>query len=344
MVIRCRYCEKEAVVRVPYAKLRLCAEHFMEFVESRVRDTIERYRMIGRGDTVVIALSGGKDSSALAQILSRLSSSIGFKLLGLHIDLGIGDFSKRSRVAVENLCKKLGIECVVVDLEKDLGFTLPEFASRLRTHRVCSLCGIVKRYIMNAAAIELGVGLVATAHHADDMVKYIVKNFILQDYDALKKLRPVNRGVPGVVATRIKPMFEVYEKEAELYTSYAGLDYIAAECPYKGRTPMESAIEVFIDELEHGIPSIKISLLRKFASAQGVEPQEQRDIGRCRLCGLASRVDECAFCRLTQKAFGSPLGTRAREVIRSKIGEISNDRGCLGPKTATDIIFRNADT
>ncbi|MEM1896799.1 MAG: TIGR00269 family protein [Ignisphaera sp.] len=317
--VKCRYCDRPAVTIVRYAKLNLCTEHFSEFIESRVEETIKRYRMIKKGDRVVLAVSGGKDSVGLMYIMNSLSKRIGFSYTVLHIDLGIDEYSRRSRKVVEKHCRELGIDCIVIDLGIDLGFTLPQFVSKLRTKRVCSLCGIVKRYIMNAVALETKADSIATAHHADDILVYLFKNFILQDYTFLKKLVPVSIGVEETVATKIRPMYEIYERDIALYTILKGLEFVDLECPFKNVKGFEESIKKFIDEIENRAPGTKISMLRKYAKTFSLDRQEKSiDLGRCSICGLISQKDVCTFCKLTEKAFGQAKGSLVKEITRSR--------------------------
>jgi uncharacterized protein (TIGR00269 family) len=278
--------------------------------------------MVSPGDKVLLAVSGGKDSIALTHIMHKISEKLGFELIVLHIDLGIEDYSKRSREIVENTCRNLGVNYVVLDLKNDLGLTLPEFVKKLKTRRICSLCGTIKRYVMNAAAIELNVSSIATAHHADDVLIYIMKNFILQDYEAMKKLVPVNNGVIGVVAKKIKPMYEIYEYEAALYAVHNKLEFIDRECPFKEVGSIEDNVRKFLEDLEKRSPGIKISFLRKFAKKY--TGREIGEFNKCKVCGLASSSDICSFCRLTEKSFGKPLGPIVRSIFREKIGKVFN--------------------
>lgn len=317
MISRCRYCDKEAVIRIPYAKLSLCVDHFRGFIVSRVEDIIKRCKMVKQGDRVLLAVSGGKDSIALAHIMNNISDRIGFKLVILHIDLGIGEYSKKSREIVKNICNKLNLDNIIIDLRQDLGFTLPDFISRLRTRRICSLCGIVKRYIMNATAIELKLDAIATAHHADDILTYIVKNFVIQDYTYTRKLVPITRGIPGIAATKIKPFYEVYEKYIALYTMYSKLEFIDIECPYSKDNDLETIIRRFIDDIENKSPGIKISMLRRFANKY-LQLGEEDITKNCSFCGLVSQKDICSFCKLTEKSFGKPLGIELRNKISEK--------------------------
>lgn len=170
---------------------------------------------------------------------------------------------------------------------------------------------------MNAIAVELKASSVATAHHADDILTYIFKNFILQDHDSLKKLVPINKGMQGLAVKKIKPMYEVYENHAALYTLYSNLKFVNVECPYKKVKSLENNIRKFLDELEDTAPGIKISILRKFAQTYLRESEDITEFKSCRICGLISQKDVCTFCKLTEKSFGKPLGIIVREKLRN---------------------------
>jgi tRNA(Ile)-lysidine synthase TilS/MesJ len=123
-------CGGPAVTIVRYAKLRLCKEHFIEFIQGRVLRCIERYRLIEGGWRVLVAVSGGKDSTALLHILSVISRRLGFNVLALHLDLGIPDYSRKAREVVESFCRGLEVPLIVVDLKELLGVGLPELVVR----------------------------------------------------------------------------------------------------------------------------------------------------------------------------------------------------------------------
>lgn len=320
MRTKCYYCDCQAIARVRYAKLSLRKSHLVEFVESRVEKAVRRYNMVKRGDKVVVAVSGGKDSVALLYIADSLAKRMEFDYIVLHIDLGIGEYSEKSRVTVEKHCRSLGADCIIIDLRRDLGFTLPDLISRLKTRRACSLCGAVKRYIMNATALGIKASSVATAHHADDMLVYLFKNFITQDYEALGKLSPVNRSIDDIVATKIKPMYEVYEKDIASYVVARGLEFTDAKCPFENMRGLELSIRRFLEEIEDKMPGMKIAILRRFAetSSQLRLWERRADISRCESCGLISRGAECTFCKVTRRAYGQPMGPLVREVIKSK--------------------------
>ena len=75
-------------------------------IEKRVREYIEKHRMIASGDRALIGLSGGADSAALFHILRKLQKSLDFRLLAVHVNHGLrGAEAARDQEFVENLCK-----------------------------------------------------------------------------------------------------------------------------------------------------------------------------------------------------------------------------------------------
>jgi hypothetical protein len=79
--MRCRKCGHKAAINMRQHKLALCREHFMRWVPEQTERFIEKYKMFARGERLLLAVSGGKDSLALWDILLRL----GFAADGLYI-------------------------------------------------------------------------------------------------------------------------------------------------------------------------------------------------------------------------------------------------------------------
>ncbi|MHC1585912.1 MAG: TIGR00269 family protein, partial [Candidatus Syntropharchaeia archaeon] len=70
--MKCGKCEKEAIIYQRYSGMHLCSYHFKEDVERKVKRNIRKYSMIGKGEKIAVALSGGKDSSVLLYVLKRI--------------------------------------------------------------------------------------------------------------------------------------------------------------------------------------------------------------------------------------------------------------------------------
>jgi len=315
---RCSLCGSRAVAYVRYARLYLCAEHFRSFFIERVRRIIERYRLIEPRHRVLAAVSGGKDSSAMVFALKQLSQSMGFELLALHIDLGIGEYSRRLRGAVEKLLSTLSVPTIVLDLRSALGLGVAELARRAR-RSICSVCGTVKRYVMNVAASLMHANSVATGHNADDVLAYVLKALVVgggEEY--ARKLVPRTEALPGAVS-RIRPLYEVYERETLILCISSGLPYEHSPCPYAPRESIEREIKRFLSRVEELAPGTKIRLVRRIARGELLPPVErgleESGVGRCSRCGFIARGDVCSFCRITERVLGEAGGPRIVEYL-----------------------------
>ena len=321
---KCLRCSSRASYFVSYVRGGFCREHFVEYMEERVLRTIERYRMVPRGSKVIVAVSGGKDSIMLLNVLAKRRDEVGYgELVAVHINLGIRGYSEEAeRVSLEN-CRALGVKCVVVNLRELIGVGVEEL-SKLSRRPACSVCGLVKRYILNAIAIAMGADVVATGHHLDDMLVYTFKNMLSSSVEELSKLTPVSPGVKGLVASRVRPLFEVYEENTLAYVIAAGLQHLSRECPLKHVGVVERESRGYFEKLEREIPGFKLTAIRNIMKTMAMGKSETTETpARCELCGMPSRERICSFCRLTEKALGKPMGSQVvkklEELVKTAI-------------------------
>ena len=116
--MKCRTCGERAVINMRQHKLGLCKEHFLEWLPSQTDRFIKKYEMFTRYEKVLVAVSGGKDSISLWDILINL----GYQADGLHIDLGIDDldgYSKKSRSICEEFASSRNQKLIVFDIQND---------------------------------------------------------------------------------------------------------------------------------------------------------------------------------------------------------------------------------
>ena len=90
--MRCRKCGEKAVINMRQHRLSLCADHFLDWLPDQTERSIRKYKMFSKYDRILVAVSGGKDSLALWDILQRL----GYDTEGIYIDLGIVEGIKYS--------------------------------------------------------------------------------------------------------------------------------------------------------------------------------------------------------------------------------------------------------
>src|SRR3954465_7442609 len=139
--MKCRRCREPAVIELRRHNAGFCRDCFLHHSREQVRRAIDDFDMLATGDRVLVAVSGGKDSLALWDVLLDL----GYAVDGLYLGLGIGDYSDESGRCARAFAEGRGAKLVEVDLPTDYGFDIPGAA--VATQRVpCSACGLSKRH------------------------------------------------------------------------------------------------------------------------------------------------------------------------------------------------------
>jgi uncharacterized protein (TIGR00269 family) len=305
--MKCRTCGQKAAVNMRQHKLALCKEHYLEWVPVQVDRSIEKYAMFSRQDKILVAVSGGKDSLSLWDILTRL----GYRADGLYLCLGIEqgiNYSSESQHLTEKFAAGNNLKLHVVDVKEEYGRTVPEFARR--SHRgqtkPCSVCGLIKRHEMNRIARDLGYDVLATGHNLDDEAAVLFGNTLTWSGEYLLRQGPVLPGTPGL-ARKVKPLCRLYEREMLAYALLRGIGYIYEECPFA-----EGASSIYYKELlnrlENDRPGAKLSFYLSFLEARKSGLFAGRETVRaelhpCPKCGQpTSSTGPCSFCRLVEKA------------------------------------------
>jgi len=293
--MRCRMCGQPAVLRLRAYRLNLCPRCLREFVTRRVQKAIKEYRLLEPGEKVMVAVSGGKDSLSLWDLLDRL----GYPTLGFYINLGIGEYSERSEEMVRSFAEARGLE-VHVERVRDhfYGLGIPEL-SRLDHRPPCSLCGMVKRYLMNKVALE-GGWVLATGHNLDDEAATLLGNVLDWKEGYLARQSPRLEASPGF-ARRVKPLVLCTEREMAAYAITSGIQYILEECPFShGATSL--FYKDLLNQLEERSPGAKLRFYRNFLKVRHLFRIEEPHLNPCKACGYPTTGEICNFCRLRERA------------------------------------------
>ena len=305
--MKCKKCGGVAVINMRHHRLALCADHFVEWFVSYTQRAIEKYRMFGSDDQLLVAVSGGKDSLALWDVLSQL----GYRADGMYIGLGIdGDdgcddgYSVASQLKAEAFAEARGLTLHVMDVKQTYGQSIPELAQTTRRGRKpCALCGLVKRHIMNRMAYQGGYDAIATGHNLDDEAAILMQNALHWQTGYLARQAPVLPSTHPRLARKVKPFVRLYERETAAYAIVRGIDYIYDECPHAvGSTTI--FYKGLLNQLESRSPGAKLSFYLSFLQAKKEEglfsgQREALEFNDCQKCGQPTTAPEmCAFCRL----------------------------------------------
>ncbi|RLG87635.1 MAG: ATPase, partial [Thermoprotei archaeon] len=195
--------------------------------------------------------------------------------------------------------------------------------ARVSRRPPCSVCGIVKRYLINVASIELGVDAVALGHNADDIIAYTFKSFMLQDLESIPKLGPKTESIERLAVGRVRPLYEVYERETLIYALVNRVPFVQDRCPLMPRKSLEFKIKEIFTDLEYSMPGVKLSYLKNLAKRLSDYPKPDIPVRSCSVCGLISSESVCSFCKLTEKVVGKALGREVRNGLRSLITNLT---------------------
>ncbi len=329
-MVNCSICGKPAVYINRISGKAYCKKHFLEYFDKKVRRTIRKYKMFGPKEHIVIAVSGGKDSLSLLHYMVKLSKRVpGWKISALLIDEGIKGYREYTKEDFIRVCNELGVEYRIASFKEYFGYTLDEIIKigkeKKLPYQPCSYCGVFRRYLLNKVAREMGATVLATAHNLDDIIQTFVMNIINNSWDKIMRLAPVTGPLdhPKFVR-RVKPFYEILEKETTLYSILNNLYPKFVECPY-ARFNIRWMIRRQINELEERYPGTKYSLLRSLLKIISIlekhkEEVIQGEIKTCKVCGEPSAHEICRAC-----LYRYELGIM-KEEEKKKVEELIDER------------------
>ena len=117
---KCRVCREPAIIDLPRHNANFCAAHLLQLCRRQVEKAIADHDMLSAGDRVLVAVSGGKDSLAVWDILLEL----GYHADGLYLGLGIGGYSDESGEYAHDFASQRGLSLRTIDLREEYGYEL----------------------------------------------------------------------------------------------------------------------------------------------------------------------------------------------------------------------------
>ncbi len=306
--MKCSLCDNQALYVRPYDKLSLCHKHFNEKMRKRVQRTLTRYKMLHRGDRIAIGVSGGKDSTALLDILYKIETDFPeSELVAITIDEGIEHYRDEGLHYAKLHADRLGIEHVVYSFEKDFGYDLDEIIEKLgsrgkkRELGACSYCGILRRNVLNKAALEVNADVLITAHNLEDEAETILLNIIRGDIQRLARLNPTPRKIHETLVPRAKPFRSTPQAEIVMYCIINELEYQEIQCPYAVEA-YRGEVREFIFKTQEKQPMLCYNIVRGQDKLLALmkETKENQEIKKCEKCGNATAGNLCKTCWLKQ--------------------------------------------
>jgi uncharacterized protein (TIGR00269 family) len=297
---KCRVCKAPAVIDLPRHNAKFCAEHLQQLCRRQMAKAIDDFDMFSTDDRILVAVSGGKDSLAVWDMLVEA----GYQADGLYIGLGIGDYSDDSGGYVRRFAHERGLTLLTIDLRHDYGYDVPT-AARATGRVPCSACGLSKRRLFDQAALDGGYDVVVTGHNLDDEAAVLFGNTLRWDIEYLARQLPVlpaRNGFPK----KAKPLVRLTEREMAAWCLVRGIDYVVEECPIAAGNRHLSYKES-LNAVEANSPGAKASFYLGFLDRMapllvGHSAAASGELNDCARCGSPTTGELCAFCRLVEKS------------------------------------------
>jgi uncharacterized protein (TIGR00269 family) len=239
-------------------------KQFVKQFEKRVKDTIENYKLINKRDRVMVACSGGKDSTTMLYLLKKF----GYRIEAIFIDLHLGNYSKKNLKNVKLFCKKNNVKLHKFSFRGEFGCSVCYMKSVLKSKNIvmnsCNICGVLRRWLLNKKARELKATKLVTGHNLDDEVETIFMNFFSGNINLSLRLGPIT----GVIedekfVPRVKPLYFCTNEEVAKYSKLMQFPVLYEKCPcsvdaYRGN------YRRFINEIEEKHPGTKLKIVTNF--------------------------------------------------------------------------------
>lgn len=167
-----------ALIVRPKDQRKLCRACFLAVFEAEIHQTITTHGLFRRGERVAIAASGGKDSTVLASVLTRLNArhDYGLTLVLLSIDEGIRGYRDDSLQTVRRNARQYDLPLHVVGYDALYGWTMDQVVAQVGKKGNCTYCGVFRRQALDRGAAQLGLHHVVTGHNADDLAETVMMN------------------------------------------------------------------------------------------------------------------------------------------------------------------------
>lgn len=220
-------------------------KHIFRMFQKGISD----YHLINDGDKILVAVSGGKDSLCLLEVLARRMriQRPQFSLEAIHVRMSNIKYETDTEY-LEKFCEDLGVHLHV----KTTGFEVrPE-----NKKTPCFLCSWNRRKMVFETAQELGCNKIALGHHQDDILHTTLLN---EFYQGSFSTMPVLLEMRKMPLTIIRPLCMVRESDIKKYAAYRGYKKQIKICPYENETKRNKTAELFA-MLENENPEIRFSM------------------------------------------------------------------------------------
>ncbi len=264
-------------------------------IEQKVKNIIKRYNICNKHEKILVALSGGKDSTVTAYLLKKF----GYRIEGFHIDLGMGKYSEKCLSAVKKFCGDLKIKLHIYDIKKEMGSSMCYLRSAIQSRKSlknCAICGVIKKWILNRETRKLKTDKIATGHNLDDEAQTFLMNIFKGSPKLSANSGAITRNISdSKFILRIKPLFYILEEDIRKYSKQKKLPVVYEKCPC-ALDSYRIQVREFLNTLSR---KNRINIIKNFDKvSKRIQKSKDTKIKYCEICEEPSRNKICKKCEL----------------------------------------------
>lgn len=307
---KCSLCmNNTTVIHRRYSNQYLCISCFGHSIEENICKTISEYSMLKSDKKIIVALSGGKDSTALLYNLKKIQEEVynSDPIIALTVDEGIKNYRDKSIDYAKKFCKKYNIEHKIIKFQDTIGYTLDQIINIKKKSSnyqyACNYCATFRRRLLNDEAKRLGGEILALGHNLTDIAETFMMNILYKRLQLIGKqyiFKKQNKNITKFFLKKVTPLMMIPEEEIFLYANVKRLSYYPSHCPYREKDPIvRKRVLEFIQTCKNHNGKIEFNLLNGFLELSKILYNSSKDIkyNYCRICGYPSgNSNICTYC------------------------------------------------
>ncbi|MBW2996137.1 adenine nucleotide alpha hydrolase family protein [Candidatus Woesearchaeota archaeon] len=280
------------------------SQDIISTVEKTTASTIQKFKLFTKKHKILVACSGGKDSTTILYILNKL----GYSPEAITVDAVIGNYTKTNLKNLKNFCKQHKIKLHIVSFRNEFGYSLCYLKSLLKQRKViltsCTICGVLRRYLLNKYARKLKADKIITGHNLNDEAQGIIMNLLKNNLNLLARQGPITGTSKNKkFVQRVKPLYFITEKQITSYSKKMNFPVNYTPCPCRVGV-YRCLINEQLTKHELKYPDTHKKIINWFLSVSPELKQKFKTDKKqlyCKNCNEPSKGKHCMACQILSK-------------------------------------------